>query len=202
MRYDEVSSAAVILHEYERLKEEQLQRISTRDNLVYATLASIGAVLFGVHQVGAVDLVLLLPPGCVALGWTYLVNDEKISAVGRYVRAELAPRLARMPEVGEPVFGWETFHRSDARRRSRKLIQLAVDVLIFCVPGVVAIAVRLAAGEISFLAGLVVVAEITMVLFLVQQIVVNADLHRDGPRSAADDNAPAFASFRSGRGTQ
>lgn len=202
MKYDEVTSSTVILYEYEKLKDEQLQRISTRDNLVYATLASIGAVLFGVYQVGAIDLVLLLPPGCLALGWTYLVNDEKISAVGRYVRTELAPRLARCSEAGESVFGWEAFHRSDRRRRGRKLIQLAVDILIFCVPGVVAVGVRLAASGVTLLSGAIVAAEIAMILFLAQQIVVNADLTRDGPWSAADDNAPTFAIFRSGRGAQ
>jgi hypothetical protein len=80
-------------------------------------------------------MLLALPPVCVVLGWTYLVNDEKISAIGAYVRVELGPRLAAA--TGNPgttafIFGWETAHRNDARRHSRKLIQCAIDQGAFC----------------------------------------------------------------------
>jgi hypothetical protein len=41
----------------------------------------------------------------------------------------------------EPVFGWEGAHRSDRLRVFRKATQLAVDLLLFCVSAVVAVAI-------------------------------------------------------------
>jgi hypothetical protein len=55
---------------------------------------------------------LLAPPVSVILGWTYLMNDAAISAIGRYIRTELASRLATLTRTAGPVLGWET----DVRR--------------------------------------------------------------------------------------
>jgi hypothetical protein len=189
-KWDDLGAGVLLTAEYERLKEEQIQRIGTRDNLIYATLASIGAVTVGAYETGVLDLLLLLAPGCVVLGWTYLVNDEKISSIGRYIRADLGPRLSALVD-GSGVFGWETAHRSDRRRRGRKVIQLGVDLLIFCIPGMIAVAVRLVRADVSILIAAIVTVEITLVLILALQIVVNADLHRDGSWSVADAAVPA-----------
>jgi hypothetical protein len=152
---ERVTLGDLLLAEYQALKEEQRGRIGFRDNLLYAMLAAIAASMAAVLQAkGRLELLLLLPPVSVLLGWTYLANDEKISAAGRYVREELAPRLASLanaspahdsrahtspanvPPSGDReelrVFGWEIVHRAAARRRSRKLLQLAVDLLAFC----------------------------------------------------------------------
>lgn len=195
MRWDDVSLGVLLAQEYERLKEEQAQRISTRDNLIYATLVSIAAVAVGTLQTEAIDLLLLLTPGCTILGWTYLVNDEKISAIGRYIRLDLARRLAEVIETHPPVFGWETFHRSDDRRRSRKRWQLVIDLMTFCAPGVIAIFVRCMSGTITITTAVIVTCEITMTLFLARQIIVNADLSRDHHRSHvhADTAIPPVA---------
>jgi hypothetical protein len=176
---DDVGPGVLLTAEYERLKEEQTQRIGTRDNLIYATLASIAAVAVGAYQAGSPDLLLLLAPGCVVLGWTYLVNDEKISAIGRYIRNDLAPRLSALLETAQPLFGWESAHRSDRRRRSRKVIQLGVDLLIFCLPGMIAVVVRLALAEVSLLVAATVVVDLVLVSILTLQIIVHADLRRD-----------------------
>lgn len=165
-----------LIAEYERLKEEQTQRIGTRDNLIYATLASIAAVGVATHQTGIEDLLLALAPCCVVLGWTYLVNDEKISSIGRYIRTDLSLRLSTATNSDHPLFGWESSHRTDRRRRSRKIIQLAVDLIVFCIPAITGIAVRISRGDVSVLAAAVMTAEITLVLILAFQIVANADL--------------------------
>jgi hypothetical protein len=84
-----------------------------------------------------VDLLLLLPLICLVLGWTYLTNDEKISAIGRYTRTELGPRLTTLSAAATPVFGWEEYHRSDRLRASRKLVQTMVDLTAYiAVPAV------------------------------------------------------------------
>ncbi|HEY0542264.1 MAG TPA: hypothetical protein VGD53_28155 [Actinoallomurus sp.] len=180
-RDDEVTSARLMVLEYERIKDEQRTRIGFRDNLLYVTLAAMATVI--AVSVSARDMayLLLLPPVSLILGWTYLANDEKISAIGRYIRGELAPRLAAKAGDGSVIFGWETTHRSDARRSSRKFLQVGVDLLTFCGSPLAAIVGFWATGPTS--AGLVVVslAEMAAVVFLVAQIVLYADLRQDMP---------------------
>src|SRR2546422_11681197 len=83
---------ALVTLEYERLKEEQLKRIGTRDGLIYATLASIAAVLGTGVKLGSPQLLLILPPAVLLLGWTYLANDRKVTEIGAYIRVDLAAR--------------------------------------------------------------------------------------------------------------
>lgn len=125
-RGEEAAVGRVLIVEYEQVKEEQQARIGFRDNLLYATLASMAAIVtFSLQGGGRTELLLLLPPASVLLGWTYLVNDEKISAIGRYIRQDLGPRLAGLVPDPPRIFGWETAHRDDHRRISRKRLQLA-----------------------------------------------------------------------------
>lgn len=129
---DRELAVSVLRCEYERIKEEQKARIGFRDNLIYATLASMAVVVGATLQkADRTELLLLLPPVSLLLGWTYLVNDQKISAIGAYIRYDLTPRLTTMVGGLDPVFGWETAHRSDDRRVSRKYLQLAADLLLF-----------------------------------------------------------------------
>lgn len=131
----DVTVGQLLLAEYQSVKDEQKARIGFRDNLLYVTLAVVAAVIAAAAQARQTSMLLALPPVCVVLGWTYLVNDQKISAIGAYVRKDLGPRLAALAEPGGgfQAFGWETAHRGDARRRSRKAVQLLVDLLAFCV---------------------------------------------------------------------
>jgi hypothetical protein len=128
-----MSESAILLAEYAQIKDEQRARIGFRDNLLYATLAAVTAVTAVAEQTKHPELMLALPLVCVVLGWTYLVNDEKISAIGRYVRTQLGPRLTVVNGSGNTLMAWETFHRSDRKRVSRKIIQAAVDLTAFLV---------------------------------------------------------------------
>jgi hypothetical protein len=196
LRWESVSLGMVWAQEYERLKEEQAQRIATRDNLVYATLVSIAGVILAMYQTQNLDLLLLLPPGCVLLGWTYLVNDEKISAIGRYIRVDLAPRMAALLDAEQPVYGWEVAHRSDNRRRTRKAMQLFVDLMTFCLPAAGAIVTRCLITGLSPFGVAIVVAEGLVVLALAQQIVINADMTRDQAWNADDAVTSAVTRVR------
>ncbi|MGP3927926.1 hypothetical protein [Streptomyces sp. 8N616] len=185
---EDITVGGLLVTEYERVKEEQQARIGFRDNLLYATLASMAAVIAAVLQRdGHAELLLLLPPVSVLLGWTYLVNDEKISAIGRYVRDELTPRLTALAggQSGGQIFGWEVAHRSDRRRRSRKCLQLAVDLLTFCGASLAAVIVFWAAGTCPAMLIVVSVIEVAGIAVLAMQLVVYADLGHDARRTGA-----------------
>lgn len=176
----DVTIGKLLLIEYERVKEEQKTRIGFRDNLIYATLASMAGVIAAtLNSRGQANLLLLLPPVSVLLGWTYLVNDEKISAAGQYIRTELASQLASLvPEMTPPPFGWESFHRSDSRRQVRKVSQLVIDLLTFCVAPVTALIVFWFNGTASVTLSLVSIGEAAAICVLGGHIVLYADLKR------------------------
>lgn len=129
------AAAAIDLHrtEYAELKDEQRVRMTTRDNLGYATWGAIGLVIAAGRVTGpgaSPVLWLALPFVVVVLGWTRLQNDIKISRIGEYIRHDLAPRLSSL--AGEPVFGWETAHNGPGTRRQlRMLCQLVVDLALY-----------------------------------------------------------------------
>jgi hypothetical protein len=133
---------AVFLKEYDKLKSEQAQRIGFRDNLLYVTLGLFGTIISFVFSNSANYYALLIIPWiCLILGWTYVVNDEKISAIGRYIRLKLADKIKLAASYGgEDLLGWETAHRDDKHRQRRKIEQLVIDQIAFVVSGLVAIA--------------------------------------------------------------
>ncbi|PSB33754.1 hypothetical protein [Stenomitos frigidus] len=133
----------IFFKEYDKLKSEQAQRIGFRDNLLYVTLGLLGTVVsFAVSNPSNYYAFLVIPWVCLILGWTYLVNDEKISAIGRYIRLTLVERVKEKTGYSdlESLFGWEIAHRSDPRRMRRKVQQLIVDEITFVVSGLIALA--------------------------------------------------------------
>ncbi|WNI26165.1 hypothetical protein [Streptomyces sp. ITFR-16] len=171
-----IDTGQLLLAEYEQIKQEQRARIGFRDNLLYATLAVMAAVIGStLARGGHVEMLLLLPPLSVVLGWTYLVNDEKISAIGRYIRDELCPRLKELTSEQGDVFGWESAHRRDAHRRSRKRFQLAVDLLTFCAAPLAALAVYWILGPAQWPLVVISLIEATVVIGLVVQVVRYAE---------------------------
>jgi len=175
---EDINSARLMMLEYEHIKQEQRLRIGIRDNLLYASLASMVAVIATSAAANDRAFLLSLPPVSVILGWTYLVNDEKISAIGRYVRTDLGPRLTALTDEGVPPFGWETAHRSDPRRVTRKYGQLTVDLLTFCLlPAIALCAFWLSVADAPLLV-LVSLVELGALLALGVQIILYADLQR------------------------
>lgn len=175
---DELSVGNMAILEYKYLKQEQLARIGTRDNLIYVTLASLAAVAAATLQVDKPSLLLLLPPACLVLGWTYLANDQKVSAIGQHIREELIPRIRAELGTEVALFTWEFRHRSDARRRVRKRTQLAIDLMTFCLPTFVSVIVFLMTAPPPWLVVLAVV-EIVGGVLLAWAIVDNADLTKE-----------------------
>jgi len=131
----------VHLNEYIKLKDEQIQRMRFRDNLLYVTLAAFGGIMsYAVIEPSHYYAFLVLPWVCLIFGWTYLVNDQKISAIGKYFREELSDKIEKITSAEKnSLFGWEVAHRSDKRRVSRKIFQLLVDETTFFISGLVAL---------------------------------------------------------------
>lgn len=122
--------------EIKTLKDEQRDRIRQRDSLIYSVIVAVAAVAGGTRLAGA-GVPLLLPPVTLLLGWTYLINDQMVSAIGAHLRTQLGPRLAEL--AGTEVLLWESTRRIDRRYRQRKTIQLGVDLLAFVAPALVAV---------------------------------------------------------------
>lgn len=188
----DVTAGQLLLAEYACVKDEQKARIGFRDNLLYVTLTAVAAVVVTTAQSRQTSMLLALPPVCLVLGWTYLMNDQKISAIGGYVRDDLGPRLARLAGVTEGegpgrerVFGWETAHRGDGRRAVRKAIQCVVDLTAFCVVPLVGLLVYWASGQGGGLLVALSVFEALVVAGLAVQVVQYAGLFarraRPGP---------------------
>ncbi|MEV2235745.1 hypothetical protein AB0H69_45330 [Streptomyces phaeochromogenes] len=183
MPQQDVTVGQLLLAEYQSVKDEQKSRIGFRDNLLYVTLAVVAAVAAASAQSGQTSMLLALPPVCVVLGWTYVVNDEKISAIGAYVRGDLGPRLADLAQIEHSAaFGWERAHRADTRRTSRKAIQCGVDLLAFCVVPLAGLVVYWAGGQVG--RGLLVlsVLEALVVVGLAVQVVLYARVFGSGRR--------------------
>ncbi len=127
--------------EYNRLKEEQARRVGFRDNLLYVTLVVVGGLsAYAIKGQEHYPAFLLVPWACFILGWTYLMNDRAISAIGRYLRTSLPERLEQGCGVPKCLpFRWEVEHRNDDQRVVRKLFQLLVDLITFCFSGAVAL---------------------------------------------------------------
>jgi hypothetical protein len=167
--------------EYNKLKAEQASRIGFRDNLLYVTLGVVGGVFaYAFKEPGHVQALLLIPWACFILGWTYLMNDRAISAIGRYVRNTLTVQLET--DCGVPrdlPFRWEVEHRTDDQRIIRKLFQLVVDLMAFCLSSSVALVVfvRLVPAP-SGMAPLLIAFGWLMTLVLAGYIIWYADVSK------------------------
>jgi hypothetical protein len=167
--------------EYERLKQEQTQRIGFRDNLMYANLVAItGVISIAIADKARLPVLLVLPLVNLALGWTYLVNDQKISAMGRYFRTTLSDKVKKLIGTGvDELWSWEIASQGDTRRKSRKIFQLLVDEIMFVLPGVIAIVLFWAlSGGFSWLHGIAIVGSLLLV-FLAVQIGIYAELRKE-----------------------
>ena len=133
--------------EYGTLKAEQLARIGTRDNLLYATLAAYAAVFAAASSAaGRSGVLVAVPLVSLVLGWTYVTNDRKITEIGGYVKDHLAGQVSANPPRGARAFAWETRHRDTAGRRRSKTVQAAVDLLAFPGGGLAALVTLWAHG--------------------------------------------------------
>lgn len=123
----QTSEERAFLLEYQALKAEQLARIQFRDRQVAVLLGLVTAIFtysFGAE--GRHSLVLTIPVISFVFCLLYARSDQKISAIGEYIRTR---------DI-DGHFQWERFYRGVAGRRHRKLLQFAADLTVFCLPPV------------------------------------------------------------------
>jgi hypothetical protein len=198
-RSDKERVLQVLTQEYTALKSEQSSRIGFRDNLLYTTIGAVGAISsvalggFGSGTGPIHHAFLLVPWVTTILGWTYLVNDEKITAIRRYIDMSLSPRIENLmdDEFKDFAFGWEHFHRSDRRRYERKGVQLAIDLWTFVISGFGAVAAfcvralqQRPTGYLSYFDVVAVAADLLIMVILGYQFVVySKGAVRDDPKA-------------------
>lgn len=179
-----MTPAEVALSEYGELKSEQRERIKSRDGLAYTTLASIVAVIIGVAQTHLGALLFALAPACAILGWTRLRNDAHVVEIRRYIRDTLSPVLSA--ETGCSVLMWET----GGRLRGHRYGNLIVDLALFVVPGVAAVATwAVLFGSLTWYWPLFVAADLTVSGVTAFAIFVNVGLEVAVP-GLVDAEAP------------
>lgn len=175
----------VYLHEYQKLKGEQAQRIGFRDNILYVTLVVFVTILsLSLSSKNNYYALLVIPWVCLILGWTYLVNDEKISAIGKYIRYTLVNKIQELTGntvIGDTdiksIFGWEIAHRSDKRRKRRKIEQLVIDEITFVLSGIVALlAFWFLVPHPPLPVNILCVVELVLLIILAVEIVIYADI--------------------------
>jgi hypothetical protein len=199
-RSDKERVLQILLQEYTSLKSEQGSRIRFRDNLLYTTIGAVGAiasVALGGFSSGSGPIrhaFLLVPWVTAILGWTYLVNDEKITAVRRYIDTKLAPRIEKLMGDGSKdfAFGWEHFHRNDTHRKERKSLQLAIDLWTFVISGMGAVGAFLIralqnppSGNLLYFDMMAAAADTLILLVLASQFIgYSRRAMKDDPKSS------------------
>lgn len=169
----------VCLQEYQALKAEQTARIGFRDNLLYVTLVLFGGILsFSIGNQNYYSL-LVIPWVCLILGWTYLINDEKITSIGNYIQNSLAERISKLASNSDldSVFEWEIVHQSDSNRRRRKIEQFMIDQITFVVSGMISVAAFLVlVGDKPLTVIALIIAEVACLSLLSFEIASYAEL--------------------------
>ena len=180
----------ILLVEYAQLKNEQVRRIGFRDNMLFTVLLAVGAVgSYAMSDKDHLYALLVVPWICIVLGWTYVINDKAVSAIGSYIRNELASLLTADSTVdNRKVLGWELQHRIDNTRRLRKILQLIVDQLTFVAAPVTAIIVFvITSSTLSVPTGVLLAVEASLLLGLGVIIWIYSDLSSGtGISSAAE----------------
>ena len=173
----------IYLQEYNKLKEEQIQRIQFRDQLIYVTLGVFGGILaFALGENSNAYALLVFPLVSIVLGWTYLINDEKTTKIGEYIRDVLSPRIEELsspesPEETKPIFGWETYYRGDPERFWRKKAQLLINEVTFVFSGILTLlAFYYLEPKFQWFVLIILGAEFFLLLSLGWAIFVYADL--------------------------
>ena len=131
------------LCEFEKLKDEQIHRLGFRDNLLYVTMGAFGAIMSFVLIEPATRYIALLviPWVCVVLGWAYVANDQKASAIGEYIRETLADKIQARVLIGDrPIFEWARIHQVADGRFLRKAFQCLINLITFVFSGAGALA--------------------------------------------------------------
>ncbi|OJF79860.1 hypothetical protein NS14008_12475 [Nocardia seriolae] len=112
--------------EHPTLKSEQLERIKLRDTFLNLNIVALGVVT-AVGLPGQRGGVWLIVPWITTiLGWAYLSNDDKVSAIARHLRLQVSPI--------DVSGSWETSRKGLLPLRIRWFADVITFTLSFIAP--------------------------------------------------------------------
>lgn len=171
-----------LLKQYEKLKDEQQKRIEFRDRMIYITLGVIGGVFsFILEKPEYITALLVLPFICLILGWLYLMNDEKISEIGNYLRKILLPKIESIETENKfSIFpSWEEFHKQSFKRKRNKIVQITLDLLLFCVSALFSLTSFLYLNPvITCFQKIIVITEVLLIIYLSIEFIITSKIDK------------------------
>jgi hypothetical protein len=127
---------------FDFLKGEQLERIKQRDAFLNLNIVAVGIVA-AIATEGPTRAAawLAIPWVTVLLGWAYLSNDDKVTAISQHMRAALDP--------SSPLLAWESGPKGFLAPKLRRSAENVVFIVSFIAPTPVAIALYLSSQPSS-----------------------------------------------------
>lgn len=125
------------LLEFEKLKDEQIGRLTYRDTLFYFTMTIIGgalAIACSDKDLHAFEILLVVPYCIFIAGVAHITCDRRIEDIGIYIRDELRPAIAESSDP-EKVFAWERFFRHASFQAGRKMLQFVANEMLYALSG-------------------------------------------------------------------
>jgi len=126
-----------VLAEYNTLRTEILQRISTRYQLISITLTVFGAVF----AIGNPYLAMLYPVLAFVLLFFYSTNSDSIQDATNYIRSHIETEVTedgkkRVPTTSQ--LGWYTYKFFEKKEKNRIIASLLAGRLVFPISGLIA----------------------------------------------------------------
>jgi hypothetical protein len=123
------------LLEFEKLKDEQIGRLTYRDTLFYFTMTIIGgalAIACSDKDKQASEILLALPFAVFIGGVAHITCDRRIDDIGTYVHDRLSVAVAnKVGLLPSQVFTWEEYFRSAPLHWCRKILQLFSNLILY-----------------------------------------------------------------------
>jgi len=123
------------LVEFEKLKDEQINRIRFRDGLFYFTMATIGGALTlacSEHNHYTPEVLLAVPFALFIAGVAQISCERRVDDIGIYIRDVLSIAVAEDERLGcSGVFEWEQYLRVAPLSLIRKLLRIVANTLLY-----------------------------------------------------------------------
>jgi hypothetical protein len=125
-----------VLTEFNALRAEFLSRLNTENLLVLGAIAFLGTIAGVAFKTGgqvSVDIFLLVPVILSLIGIFYINQRLSNTAIGLYIKTDLAERVRILLHLSADVFRWETYVRETTSILKESTIFLPI-FLVFVVP--------------------------------------------------------------------
>jgi hypothetical protein len=127
-------SETLIVEEYKQLKQEQIQRIHSRDTFVNLTIVAVGAIAAVTFnaKIARPQALMAIPWVTATLGWTFIVNDLKIARIANYLDQLISAH------IDGP--NWDNWRRGDDRSWiEHRVVGTIIQMVIFVLPTIISV---------------------------------------------------------------